>query len=230
VNIRILVQISQTRHIDNPQAPALFPRNLIVWGAQVNVHIGPTELLAGFWGLTRRQDEGILINNLPVSYSFEEENVARYHLYREVTMSSRVHGVLSTVLIGVAVAVAAVVLFGITPGLGAGYLALSAAGMLCIVYAFCAKCPCKVRCGHVLPGLIARLFPRQPGPYARWEIALMLVGLVLIVGLPLFWLWQNVAALVVFVVLNIFAVWDITRFVCRACDNIYCPMKLGVRK
>jgi len=145
-------------------------------------------------------------------------------------MSSRVHGVLSTVLIGMAVAVAAAVLFGIAPGLGAGYLALSVAGMLCIVYAFCAKCPCKVRCGHVLPGLIARLFPRQPGPYAGWEIALMIVGLVLIVGLPLFWLWQNVVALIVFVVLSALAVWDITRFVCRACDNVYCPVKLGATK
>ncbi len=142
----------------------------------------------------------------------------------------QVHGILSITLIGVAVAVAAGVLIGISPGLGTGYLALSVAGMLGIVYAFCAKCPCKARCGHVLPGLIARLFPRQPGPYARWEIALVMVGLVLIVGFPLFWLWQNVAALVVFAVLNALAVWDITRFVCRACNNIYCPVKLGMEK
>lgn len=143
---------------------------------------------------------------------------------------TRVHGVLSIVLVGVAVAVAAVVLFGISPGLGVGYLALGAVGMLGIVYAFCAKCPCKARCGHVLPGLVARLFPRQPGAYTRWEVAVTAVSIFLIVGLPLFWLWQNVAALMIFIVLNAFAVWDIRRFVCRRCDNGYCPLKRGVKK
>lgn len=139
-------------------------------------------------------------------------------------MSSRVHGILSLVLVGVAVAVAAVVLFRQSPGWGVGYLALSAVGGGGMIYAFCAKCPCRVRCGHVLPGLITRLFPRQPGPYARWEIAVVVVSGVVLMGLPLFWLWRVPAALAAFVLLSGVGIWDILTFVCKACNNTYCPI------
>ncbi len=139
---------------------------------------------------------------------------------------SRVHGVFSIMLIGIAVAIAAGVLFAIAPGWVAAYLALCALGGSGVVYAFCAKCPCKVRCGHVLPGLTARLFPRQPGPYARWEVGVVVISVVVLLGLPLLWLWHSPVALIAFVALSGVATWDILTFVCKACNNVYCPLQM----
>ena len=142
-------------------------------------------------------------------------------------MTARARGIVATVLIGIAVALAATVLFGVAPGLGAGYLTLCALGLGGIIYAFCAKCSCKERCGHVVPGWIARRLPREPGPYTSTENAVVILGLALIVGFPLFWLRRVVWALVIFVVLNAAAVYQLLRFVCRACDNVHCPVKAG---
>ncbi len=142
-------------------------------------------------------------------------------------MAGRFHGVFSLALIGVAVAVAAIALFGLSPWGTLGYLVAGTLGMSGVLYSFCAKCPCKAHCGHVVPGKIAGLFPRRSGPYQRWEIAMMGVGVALILVPPFFWLWQNLPALVIFVLLIGVGVGDITRFVCRACNNNYCPVKSG---
>lgn len=142
-------------------------------------------------------------------------------------MSVRVHGIISAALVGIAVTVAVVVLFDISMVLGVIYLALSAAGMVGVIYAFCAKCPGKAHCAHVLPGLIARRMSRPAGPYTGVELAAVVVGVGLLVGFPLFWLWRSVAGLIAFVALNAVAVWEITRFVCCTCDNVHCLVKTG---
>jgi hypothetical protein len=139
-------------------------------------------------------------------------------------MSTRFHGVMSLTLVAVAVIIAALVLAQITWGWAVGYILLCAVGMGGILYAYCTKCPCKACCAHILPGKIAGLFPRTPGPYSGVEVAVVIVAGLLILGLPQLWLWRSVVAGIVFWVLNAIAFVQILLFVCGACANTHCPI------
>lgn len=137
---------------------------------------------------------------------------------------TRFHGVMSVTLVGIAIGIALVMLAQIGWGWAAGYVALCGAGMGAILYAYCAKCPCKQCCAHVLPGKLAGRFPRQPGPYSTTEQATVVVVLLLILGLPQLWLWRNVAAGLVFWGLTAIAVTQILAFICGSCPNSHCPV------
>lgn len=138
--------------------------------------------------------------------------------------STRFHGVISVVLVAAAVIIAVLALAQMGWGWVLGYLLLCAAGGGAILYAYCAKCPCKACCAHVLPGKLAGRFPRTPGPYSGVEAAVVIVVCVLILGLPQLWLWRSVAAGVVFWVLTAIAVTQILVFICGACPNTHCPV------
>ncbi len=138
--------------------------------------------------------------------------------------TGRFHGVTSLLWVGIAIGLAAVVLFRESVLLGVVYLAICAAGGTAVLYAYCAKCPCKVHCGHVLPGIMATRFDRTPGPYTPAEYAVVGIGLALILALPQVWLWQSPAVFAIFWVLTGIGLAQIRAFVCRACHNAYCPL------
>ncbi len=143
-------------------------------------------------------------------------------------MTTRFHGVTSIGLVLVAVVIAAVTGFQSSPVLGLVYLLGCAVAPLGIVYAYCAKCPCRTHCAHVIFGKLAVAFTkRQPGPYTKTEIVVVLVALLWLLGLPQVWLWQYPVLLVLFWLLNVIAVLQIRLVVCRSCENVYCPMKVG---
>ena len=139
-------------------------------------------------------------------------------------MSMRFHGVMSVLLVAAAVIVAVLMLAQVGWGWVLGYLLLCAAGGSAVLYAYCAKCPCKACCAHVLPGKIAGVFPRNPGPYSPIEVAAVIVAGVLILGLPQLWLWRSLVAGVVFWLLSAVAVIQILTFICGACPNTHCPV------
>ena len=139
-------------------------------------------------------------------------------------MSAQFHGLTSIGLILLAVAIALALAFQTSWLLGAGYLAAGLLSLVAIVYAFCAKCPCQAHCGHVLPGkLAARFTSRRPGPYTRVELAAVVVAGILLLGLPQLWLWPHTWLFVAFWLLIALALIQIRAYVCRACDNRYCP-------
>lgn len=146
-------------------------------------------------------------------------------MVKNTTLSTRFHGVVSVVLAGIAVVIAALMLTQIAWQWAVGYVLLGMTGLGVIIYAYCAKCPCKACCAHVLPGKIAGWFPRRLGPYSIAEQAVVVVVLLLILGLPQLWLWRSVAAGVVFWVLNAIAVTQILVFVCGTCPNTHCPVR-----
>jgi hypothetical protein len=140
-------------------------------------------------------------------------------------MTKQFHGVTSLGFAAIAIAIAAVLMFRTSLTLGVVYLAACALGGATIVYAYCARCPCKAHCAHVLPGKAALAFDRQPGPYTATEIvALALAGL-LIIGLPQFWLWRYLGPFIAHWVLMAVALVQVRIVVCRSCDNVYCPLK-----
>jgi hypothetical protein len=142
-------------------------------------------------------------------------------------MTKRFHGITSIVLTAIAILIAAVAAFRASWVLGVVYLAICVAALLIIIYAYCAKCPCKEHCAHVFLGKAALAFERQPGPYAATELVALVLALALLLGLPQFWLWRYTGWFVAFWVLNAIAVIQIRAVVCPACDNTHCPLKPG---
>jgi hypothetical protein len=141
-------------------------------------------------------------------------------------MSTRFHGIMSVLLVAAAIIIAVLALMLAPVGWGwvLGYLLLCAAGGAAVFYAYCAKCPCKACCAHVLPGKVAVLFPRTPGPYSTTEAAVVIGALLLILGLPQLWIWRSVLAGVTFWLLIAVATTQILTFICGVCPNTHCPV------
>jgi hypothetical protein len=143
-------------------------------------------------------------------------------------MGARFHGIASIALVLLAVGIAAVMAFQASLVLAIVYLAGCLVAPLGIVYATCAKCPCRSNCAHVIFGKLAEaLADREPGPYTRAEVAVVAVALLWLLGLPQAWLWRTPGAFVVFWVLNAIAFVQIRAAVCPGCDNVYCPLRAG---
>ena len=139
-------------------------------------------------------------------------------------MKTRFHGVTSLGLILVATIIAALAMFQTSWALGGVYVVICVAAPLAVIYAYCAKCPCKGHCGHVFPGKIALSFNRQPGPYTPTELSVLVLALFLWLGLPQIWLWRYIELFVAFWLLNAVALTQIRTIVCRTCNNVYCPL------
>jgi hypothetical protein len=140
-------------------------------------------------------------------------------------MKTRFHGFTSIGLVLIATIIAAVGMFRTSWALGVVYLAICAAAPGAILYAYCAKCPCKAHCAHVLPGKAAMAISRGSGPYTTTELAVLAVAFLALMGLPQIWLWRYTGLFVAYWVLSIVAVVQIRTVVCRACDNVFCPLK-----
>jgi len=140
-------------------------------------------------------------------------------------VTKQFHGITSLGLVAVATVVAAVVAFRTSWMLGVVYAVICIAAPLVVLYAYCARCPCKAHCGHVFPGKAAQVFDREPGPYTPAELAAMVLALSLLIGLPQFWLWRYTGLFIAYWVLNSIALVQIRLVVCRTCENVYCPMK-----
>jgi hypothetical protein len=139
-------------------------------------------------------------------------------------MRGQFHGIASIGLVLVATVIAIVAMFRTSLALGVGYLVVCAVAPGVILYAYCAKCPCRTNCGHVFPGKLATTFTnRQPGPYTTVELVATGLALLLLLGLPQVWLWRYTWSFIAFWALNAIALVQIRAFVCRVCDNAYCP-------
>jgi hypothetical protein len=136
----------------------------------------------------------------------------------------QIHGVMSLALVSIAILLAAIALFMTSAGLGIVYiLGCAITGVGCL-YGYCAKCPCKGNCGHVLPGRLAQIFRRPAGPYTGIEYGILIVSVVLLFGFPQIWLWQYPKLFAGFWGCAIIAGIQIFTTMCRVCENMHCPM------
>ncbi len=110
--------------------------------------------------------------------------------------------------------------------LAAVYCLVLVLALVAVLLAFCSKCTCKNRCGHVIPGKIARFIHRQAGPYSAFELAIVAVAFLLIVGLPQFFLWGRSFLLIGFWVLVAIALLEIRLAICTRCENRNCPVRI----
>jgi hypothetical protein len=141
-------------------------------------------------------------------------------------MNRKFHGIFSMVLAGVAVALGLFAIARESWLMGLLHVVICVVASVIVVYAFCAKCPCRLHdCAHVLPIKLTTLLPpRKEGPYTALDIVGMSVPLLLIFLFPRFWLWKNPIFLVIFWVLCAAAAIEIVYYVCKGCQNTYCPV------
>jgi hypothetical protein len=132
-------------------------------------------------------------------------------------------GVISLGLGGVAAVLAAIAMFSTSLLLGVMYVALCLLVPQAALYGFCAKCPTKSNCGHVLPGRAALRMARTAGPYSLLELSGIGLTVLLLFGLPQVWLWQYPVLCGAFWALLIAAAIMIRWAMCPVCENIYCP-------
>ncbi len=140
-------------------------------------------------------------------------------------MNRIIPGILMLVLFAVVIMLGAVSVFreaGMPFGLG--YVILCGISFDAIVYAFCAKCSNKTNCPHVIPGRLAKTMKRANGPYTRIEVTVLILSLLLIIGIPQFWIWHSLGQAAAFWLLTILAVLLTPCFLCAQCANTFCPL------
>ena len=134
------------------------------------------------------------------------------------------HGAMTLGLAALAIALAASSAFRLSPILGAVYMGLAALSIPAILLAYCAKCPDRDDCGHVLPGRAASaLRKRKTGPYSKPDLAVTAAALFILFALPQAWLWKKPADALVFLAAMVMAAWDVRLWVCKDCGNRHCP-------
>jgi hypothetical protein len=143
----------------------------------------------------------------------------------------RFNGVMSILLVFAALTIGVVVVFRRSMALGFVDLALAVLWPFPAAWFFCAKCPCRLDCGHVILGAITRILPeRKPAPYTWGEAIGMIIPALAAFAFPQYWLWQNTAAFVFFWVLCAAGAVQARFGVCTGCGNTYCPLNKGSAK
>nr|WP_319539128.1 hypothetical protein [uncultured Methanospirillum sp.] len=109
-----------------------------------------------------------------------------------------------------------------------GYLLLAVVAGVFLTRFFCASCPIKGTCVHILPGYIARLWKVAPGPYTTGKLLISGLLLVIIFLPPIPSLVTSPALMLIYLVFLVLAAVTSIRFLCPGCGNRFCPfMKEG---
>jgi hypothetical protein len=141
--------------------------------------------------------------------------------------SSPAHGIVSMVLLLAVMVIDTAAITSSSLTTGAIYLLIVGASSMLLLYSYCAKCPCRNNnCGHFLPGRLTRWLPkRKEGPYTPLDYAATVLAIALIILLPQLWLADKPLLLAISWGLLVISGIEITLFVCRGCENTYCPMR-----
>jgi hypothetical protein len=144
-------------------------------------------------------------------------------------MNRQTFGFLSLLLILAAVLTAAYAIYQYSFFWTLLYLVGLMLSSLVIIFSFCTKCPSRDKdCSHVLPGKLARFFPRrEEEAYTLRDKAGVVVPLVFAIVYPQYWLLIQPAYFVLFAALCLGAAAMIQFFVCKGCTNCYCPFFQG---
>jgi hypothetical protein len=144
-------------------------------------------------------------------------------------MKRKTSGLLTLGGVALALAAAAQSLFQESAALGTAYLILASLSIPVVLFAFCAKCPDRNDCGHVLPGpAAAAMFgKRNRSPYTAGDRILTSAALAVLLLLPQIWLWKHPIAFGFFWIVMIAAAAGIRSRVCPGCRNVNCPGQPG---
>jgi hypothetical protein len=140
-------------------------------------------------------------------------------------MQKNYHGLISLFLLCSAVFISVITLFNYSFLVGSLFMMLCIFSSVIVLRIFCAKCPCRKTCGHVILGrLAAKIFPEisaAPFKFYEWLILGAIGGL--IIGIPQHWLIKNSILFFSYWLILVAAAIEIKLTVCPKCKNEYCP-------
>ena len=141
-------------------------------------------------------------------------------------MSKKLYGIIALILFLAAFLAGLYGILQYSVTAGGIYLVGSIAVFLIFVYAFCAKCPVRDDCTHVLQGMLTHCMPgRTTGPYSRSDLLGLLLFFGFVALFPQYWLMKNLVLMVLFWILFLGNL-VITHFMCcKGCGNIYCMLR-----
>jgi len=101
-------------------------------------------------------------------------------------MSTKIHGVISLLLEGLAIIIGFIAIWQVNKAVGVFYAFLILIAVPLILYAYCAKCDIRFTdCRHVFPGQLTRLLPkREDGPYFFGDYMGLILAVIALVGFP----------------------------------------------
>jgi hypothetical protein len=135
------------------------------------------------------------------------------------------HGLTSIILVltvfGMCLAVLAVKSLALT----IIYFLFLTAGLLVIIYSYCAKCSVKDNCSHIIVGKFTRFVPsRKVEPYTRTDFISIGLSFILLYAVSFFVLWNYKTLTFTAVLLLFLTAAEIKVKVCPVCKNTYCPI------
>lgn len=140
-------------------------------------------------------------------------------------MKLNFHGIFSLFLASIAITISIYVLINHSLLLGLCYSFFCLLCLGIILRVFCAKCPGRETCGHLIPGIIvSKLFPGVTSkPFTNKELLLLSFIIILIVGIPQYWLFRQMEFLITYWLILLSAGIEIKFTVCTKCKNEFCP-------
>lgn len=139
-------------------------------------------------------------------------------------MERSYRGAVSFMLIMLFTVVGIIAAFMRSPVWGIAYAVTAAVAIALVVVVYCAKCPGKRRCVHIVPGLIARHISRAPKPYTIPELLITAGAFLALALVPQPVLVSHKGLLVLFWALTVAAALEIYLVMCRRCFNAFCPL------
>ncbi len=106
-----------------------------------------------------------------------------------------------------------------------GYLVFVVVVGVFFIRFFCASCPIKDTCVHILPGYMARMWKVAPGPYSSRKLVISGFLFVILFIPPLPSLLTSPVLMIIFLVCIVFAAVTSVRFLCPGCGNRFCPFR-----
>jgi hypothetical protein len=104
-----------------------------------------------------------------------------------------------------------------------GYLLLAVVAGVFLTRFFCASCPIKGSCVHILPGYIAGFWKETPGPYTTGKLLISGFLFAVLFLPPIPSLIASPDLMLIFLVCLVLAAVTSTRFLCPGCGNTFCP-------
>ncbi len=140
-------------------------------------------------------------------------------------MARSIHGIASFFLIMAFVFTGMAASFLVSSAAGFVYLVSSIIAPTAVIVFYCAKCPGKKRCIHVVPGFLACGIDKNATPYTAFEYAVTGLAFAALVVIPQRALIANRPLFFLFWIFACATVLDLYFIVCRSCFNVFCPMK-----
>jgi hypothetical protein len=138
---------------------------------------------------------------------------------------NKLHGLMSLALVDLAVVMGIYCIMADKILYAILYTLFLFIGFSAIIFFFCRKCSSRNNCSHVFLGPITKIMPQaKRANYSPSDYFIVLIILLLIIGIPQFWLWKFSVLPIAHWILLLVAGFQIKTFVCKKCGNTKCAM------